>query len=370
MRPETIAIHLPGIRREGALSPPIHLSTTYEFGGTDEGISEFDYIRDDNPNVADLETRLAALDCGEGAVTFASGMAAGTALLQTLPARAKVIFHRDLYSGFQKLVKNLFPQWNLVSEFADLRDSGALEKAITPEVELIWFETPSNPGLELVDIETIVRVAATVNARVVVDGTFATSALQQPLNWGADVVLHSATKYFGGHSDVQGGALIVRQDEELVESLRKVRSITGGVLSPFNAYMVSRGLMSLHCRIAKHCENALAIAHLLSQHPKISRVHYPFLPSNPDIALAKKQMSAGGGMVSMEVAGGREAALTVASRVKLFVNATSLGGVESLIQHRFSPERVGTIVPESMLRLSVGLEHIEDLKEDLLQALG
>lgn len=364
-----MAIHLPGTRREGALAPPIHLSTTFEHGPANEKISEFEYTRNDNPNVADLETRLAALDQGESAVVFASGVAAGTALLQTLATGSKVLFHSDLYSGFRNLVPALFARWGLVAEFVDLRDNDALERALSPEVELIWFETPSNPRLELVDIEKVVRGAVSVNARVLVDGTFATPALQQPLSMGADLVLHSATKYLGGHSDVQGGALVVKQDKDLVASLRKIRTLTGGVLSPFSAYMVSRGLMSLHCRIAKHSENALSLAQMLAEHPKVSRVRYPMLASNPHLALAQKQMSSGGGMLSVEFAGGGVAALAVASRVKLFVNATSLGGVESLMEHRFSSEGPGSNSPESMLRLSVGLEHIDDLKDDLLQAL-
>ncbi len=364
-----MAIHLPGTRSKGALIAPIYLSTTFEHGPANEKINEFTYIRDSNPNVADLETRLAALDRGESAVAFASGIAAGSALLQTLPAGAKVLFHKDLYSGFRKLVANLFERWNLIAEFVDLRDKDALERALGPEVKLVWFETPSNPRLELVDIESVTRAAASVDARVVVDGTFATPALQQPLALGADVVLHSATKYLGGHSDVQGGALVVKQDDALVESLRNIRTMTGGVLAPFNAYMVSRGLMSLHCRVAKHSENALALAEMLAEHPKVSRVRYPMLASNPDLATAQKQMSAGGGILSVEFAGGRDAALAVAARVKLFVNATSMGGVESLIEHRFSTEGPDSKSPESMLRLSVGLEHIDDLKDDLVQAL-
>ncbi len=364
-----MAIHLPGTRSEGALAPPIYLSTTFEHGPANEKLGEFNYIRDSNPNVADLETRLAALDQGESAVVFASGIAAGTALLQTLPAGAKVIFHKDLYSGFRKLVAALFTRWNLVAEFVDLRDLNAFEKALSAEVALIWFETPSNPRLELVDIENITLAAASVDARVVVDGTFATPALQQPLSMGADVVLHSATKYLGGHSDVQGGVLVVKQDDALVASLRQIRTMTGGVLSPFNAYMVSRGLMSLHCRIAKHSENALSLAQMLAKHPRVSRVRYPMLASNPELATAQRQMSAGGGMLSVEIAGGRVAALAVAARVRLFVNATSMGGIESLIEHRFSTEGPESKSPESMLRLSVGLEHIDDLKDDLVQAL-
>ena len=370
MRPETIAIHVPGNRTKGAISPPIHLSTTFEHGPANERISEFEYIRNGHPNGADLETRLAALDQGIRALTFASGMAAGTALLQTLPAGAKVILHQDLYSGFRELAATFFPRWNLVPEFVDLRDKAALERALSADVKLIWFETPSNPRLELVDIESVVHAATAVGARVVVDSTFASPALQQPLTMGADVVLHSATKYLGGHSDVQGGVLVVRQDEALVSELEAIRKLTGAVLSPFNAYLVSRGIMTLHCRIAKHSENAQALADTLLDHPGVRQVHYPTLASNFDIALAHRQMSAGGGMLSLEFAGGQAEAISFASRLKLFVNASSLGGVESLVEHRASVEEPGSQVSKSLIRLSVGLEHIDDLKEDITQALA
>lgn len=370
MKPETVAIHAPGRRRDGAVAPPLHLSTTFEHGPANELTHGFHYVRTANPNVEDLEARLAALEGGEGAVAYASGMAAAAAALGAIRPGSEIIFHRDLYFDVKTLAESVLPDRNIDPKFIDLRDEAALADALSENTALVWLETPSNPLMDVVDIGSVASTASKVGAKVLVDGTFATPALQRPFEHGADYVLHSLTKYIGGHSDVQGGALIVREGGRAVDDLKRQRTVSGGVLAPFNAWMISRGLQTLHCRMERHAANAAAIADMLEGHEAVARVRYPFLESNPQRALAVKQMSAGGGMASFDLKGGREAALRVASSVKLFVNATSLGGVESLIEHRASVEGPASPTPAGLLRLSVGLEHIDDLKEDLTQALA
>lgn len=366
---ETAAIHIPRVRRDGAIAPPIHLSTTFEHGPANERINAHEYIRDGNPNVDDLQARLAHLEGAAGCVVFASGMAAGAAMLQTLPAGSRVLFHKDLYFDFASLARTLLPRWGLEIIREDLTDETVFNAAIEKRPSLVWFETPSNPRLNVIDIKRAALVAHSVGAKVLVDSTFAPPLIQKPLEHGADFVLHSLTKYMGGHSDIQGGSVSFFEDRGVGDELLYVRRVTGAALSPFNAWMISRGVQTLSCRLTRHCENAAAVARTLSAHPKVSRVRYPFLETDSGYNIATRQMTAGGGMVSFEAKGGRDAALSVASRVKLFVNATSLGGVESLIEHRASVEGPGTTTPDSLLRLSIGLESASDLIEDLRQAL-
>jgi len=368
MNPETIAIHAPR-RRDGAVAPSISLSTTFEHGPANEMLHDHAYIRASNPNVCDLESRLAAVEGGAGAVAYASGMAAGAGLLSTLKPGSRVVFHNNLYYDFKRLSAEILPDWGVEGVFVDMRHEAALAAALSEETALLFFETPSNPGLDVIDIECMTSLAKAVGAKTLVDNTFATPAIQKPLDHGADYVMHSLTKYMGGHSDVQGGAIIVRDGGD-IDTLRNARTITGGVLAPFNAWLVSRGLQTLHCRMQKHCANAAALAETLDAHSAVECVRYPFLKSNPSREMAMKQMTAGGGMVSVEIKGGREAALKVAGALKLFINATSLGGVESLVEHRASVERGFTDTPEGLLRLSVGLEHIDDLKDDFAEALA
>ena len=370
MKLDTIAIHVPRSRREGSIAPPINLSTTFEHGPANEPLFAHEYVRDGNPNVDDLEARLASLEGAAGSVAFASGMAAGSALLQTLPAGSRVLFHKDLYFDFGALATTLLPQWGIVAERADLTDADALHRALERKPSLIWFETPSNPMIDVIDIEAISAAARLIGAKVIVDSTFAPPFVQRPIDLGANFVLHSLTKYMGGHSDVQGGSISVAADDGLVDQLLRIRRITGGVLSPFNAWLVSRGLQSLGCRIERHCANALAVAKALETRPEIARVRYPMLESHPGYSIARRQMNAGGGMVSIEVNGGRDAAIAVASKVNLFTNATSLGGVESLIEHRASVEGSATSTPQSLLRLSIGLEAADDLIDDIIKALA
>ncbi len=280
-----------------------------------------------------------------------------------------MLLHRDVYSDLRAMGREFLPRWGLSAEAVDLADLDAARAALRPETRLLWAESPSNPLLDVLDLAALAEVARAGGARLVVDSTFATPALQRPLELGAAVVLHSTTKYLGGHSDVQGGALITRQVDEGWERVQRARQVLGGVASPFNSWLVLRGLRTLACRVERHSANALALARGLHGHPALARVLYPGLESHPGHAVARRQMRAFGGMLSLRLRGGREAALRAAGRVRLFTNATSLGGVESLLEHRASSEGPGTATPDDLLRLSVGLEHPDDLLADLLQAL-
>jgi cystathionine gamma-synthase len=370
---ETIAVHAGGAvdPATGAVAPPIHLSTTFEHGPAAEVPLGFLYIRDGNPTQARLEQALAAVEGGEAALVFASGMAAGAAYLQTLPAGSHVLFHRDLYYGFRTLAHEYLPRWGLAADAVDLADDGALAAALRPETRLIWAETPTNPLLEVLDLRRLAATAQAHGASLLVDGTVASPALQRPLELGADVVLHATTKYLGGHSDVQGGALVLRRrDPEVAARLERVRHDLGAVASPFNSWLALRGLRSLPCRMERHSANAMAVAGALAARPEVAAVHYPGLPSHPGHEIARRQMHAFGGLLSFRVAGGREHALRTASRLRLFLNATSFGGGESLIEHRASAEGAHSTAPPDLLRASIGLEHPDDLIADLLQALA
>jgi len=370
MHDETKAIHIPNRRLQGSVAPPIQLSTTYEHGPDGELIHGFEYVRGSNPNVDDLQIRLAAIEGADGAVAFASGMAAGTAVLSLLPPGSRVLFHEDLYFDFRVLAEKVLPNWGVHFESIDLSDASARSRAFVDGVDLVWFETPSNPLIDILDIEAICAEAKQHGADVLVDGTFATPVVQRPLALGATYVLHSLTKYMGGHSDVQGGAIAYRGDSVRGDALIKSRRLGGGVLSPFNAWMISRGLQTLFCRMERHCANAQLVAESLEKHEEISRVRYPYLPSHPSYDIARQQMSSGGAMVSFELAGGKSAAIKMATNLKLFVNATSLGGVESLVEHRASVEKPNPISPDNLLRLSIGLENPDDLIEDLCSAIA
>ncbi len=369
MKPETAAIHVPAKHYDGAIAPPIHPTTTFEHGPSNELTHGFLYVRHANPNVNDLEERLAALEGGVGAVAFASGIAAGNALLNTIPRGSTVVFHDTLYFDFLTFARTRLSDWGVTAKIIDCRDETALRDALQRGAALVWIETPTNPTMDLIDIKAVSAIAAEHGAKTLVDGTFATPVLQKPFELGADYVLHSTTKYMGGHSDALGGALIVKNEAATIEALRTVRTLTGGAPAPFNAWLTSRGLQTLHCRMRNHCSNAKAIATMLDDHPSVERVRYPYLSSNDDLAIAKSQMSDGGGMISFDVKGGSDAAIRVTTALRLIVNATSLGGIESLIEHRKSVEGPETTTPENLLRLSVGLEHPDDLIADLSQAL-
>jgi len=372
MRFETKAIHAGAAVDEGtgAIAPPIHLSTTFERdaeGATPRGYS---YVRDANPTQHRLEEALAAIDSGEAALAFASGMSAASALLQSLPAGAHVLFPDDSYYAIRSIAGDYFPKWGTTSEFIAMENLDGVRAAMRENTRVLWAETPSNPLMKIVDIAALAEIAHARGALLIVDGTFATPALQRPIELGADVVLHSTTKYLGGHSDVQGGSLAFAKRDDFFTAVEHTRTILGGVASPFNSWLVLRGIRSLAARMRVHCENARAIAELLNAHPNVEHVHYPGLASHPRHDIARRQMSAFGGMLSFLVRGGREEALRVTARTKVIVRATSLGGTESLIEHRASSEGPNSRTPQNLLRMSVGLENTQDLLEDLAQALG
>ncbi|HEX6640482.1 MAG TPA: aminotransferase class I/II-fold pyridoxal phosphate-dependent enzyme [Thermoanaerobaculia bacterium] len=353
----------------GAIAPPLHLSTTFE--RTDEGQAShgFSYIRDGNPTQARLEEALAAIDSAECALAFGSGMAAGAALLQSLPRGAHVLLPDDCYYGYRALADESFERWGLSFDVVAMEDPGAVRRAMRPETQLLWAETPSNPLMKVVDLAALAEIAHDHDARLLVDGTFATPALQRPIEHGADVVLHSTTKYLGGHTDVQGGSLAFKSRDALFEQTQHARKLTGGVASPFNSWLVLRGIRTLGARMRVHSEGAMQLAQFLSEHERVEQVFYPGLASHARHDIARKQMSAFGGMLSFLVRGTRADALAVAAKTRLFTRATSLGGVESLIEHRNSSEGEGSRTAHNLLRVSVGLEHFGDLIEDLAQAL-
>jgi cystathionine gamma-synthase len=371
MRLETIAVHSGGEvdPSTGAIAPPLHLSTTFEHTADAESLHGFMYVREENPVQTRLETALRDLEGGASAIVFASGMAGAAAVLQQLPRGSHVLFCDDIYHTMRTLARDFLPRWGIESTFADLSDLEAAKSLLRPSTKLLWIETPSNPLLKVLDIRAVSELAHEAGAELLVDNTFATPVLQRPLSLGADLVLHSTTKYCGGHSDVQGGCVVGRS-RELIEPLFDVRKVLGGVGSPFNSWLVLRGLRTLPCRMERHSANAGAVAAGLELLPAVEKVFYPGLSSHPGHGIARRQMTRFGGMVSFLVRGGRGEALRAASRVKLFVNATSLGGVESLIEHRASVEGKAPTSPQNLLRLSVGLEHPDDLVDDLRQALA
>jgi cystathionine gamma-synthase len=369
---ETRAIHSgSGPDQEtGAVAPPIHLSTTFERDADGQTRRGFSYIRDGNPTQSQLEEVLAAIDSASGALAFASGMAAGTALLQSVPPNSHILLPEDGYHGFTRLAQDYFGRWNLSCDFVAMDDLDAVRKAIRPDTRVLWAESPSNPLMRVADLAALAELAHRSGAIFVVDGTFATPALQRPIELGANVVLHSTTKYLGGHSDAQGGSLAFAAKGELYDAVMHTRHITGGVASPFNSWLILRGIRSLSARMRMHSANAMLVARYLDSHRRVEVVHYPGLESHPRHDIAIRQMSAFGGMLSFRVVGGRQEALDVAVRTRLFTRATSLGGVESLIEHRATSEGEGTKTPQNLLRVSVGLEHPQDLIDDLAQALG
>jgi cystathionine gamma-synthase len=355
----------------GAVTPSITLSTTFERAEDGSFPNNYIYTRSANPNRQALESALAALEGGQTALAFASGQAAVSAALQTLGAGAHVMLPNDLYHGVRYLVKNILAPWGLEADFVDMSDPDTIARALRPNTRLVWLETPSNPQLKIVDIAGAARLAHEAGAWCVVDNTWATPIWQRPLELGADAVMHSTTKYLSGHSDVLGGCLVLREaNGAWAERLRAVQNLGGGVPSPFDCWLLLRSLPTLPYRVRAQTESAGKIAAFLSGHPCVEVVHYPGLRSHPGHATAAAQMSGFGGMLSFQVKGGQAEAMAVAARVRLFTRATSLGGIESLVEHRASVEGPDTPTPPNLLRVSVGLEHVDDLIDDLEQALG
>lgn len=371
MRIETLAVHAghaPDLAT-GAVNPPIYLTTTFARDAEGNLPHGFIYARSDNPTRRELENALAALEGGETAIAFASGMGATAAVFQSMLPGEHVIAPQDAYYGTAKLLREVMAGWGLASTLVDMTDPHAVAAAVTPQTRLIWIETPSNPSLAITDIARVAQIARAAGARCVCDNTWATPVLQRPLALGCDLVMHSTTKYLGGHSDLTGGALVSPADDEWAARLRTLQTLGGAVPSAFDCWLLMRGIRSLPWRMRGHCANAAAVASFLAGHGAVEVVHYPGLASDPGHAVAERQMTAFGGMVSMQVKGGAEAALAVVRRVKLFTRATSLGGTESLIEHRASVEGPESRTPPGLLRLSIGLEHPADLIEDLDQAL-
>lgn len=372
MRFETLAVHAAADPDPvtGAVTPGIQLSTTFVRAPDGSFPTGYGYIRDANPNRRALEAAMAALESGADAIAFASGMAATAAVFQTLSPGDHVVAPLDAYFGTAKLLREHFVRWGLEASFVDMTDASAVAAAVRPNTRILWTETPSNPNIAVTDLRAIAAVARSAGVLCACDNTWATPFLQLPLSLGFDLVMHSTTKYLSGHCDAMGGIVVTRDAGPLAERLRGVQADAGAVPSPFDSWLILRGIRTLPWRMRAHCSNALALATFLSRHPRVKSVHYPGLPSDPGHRVASAQMTAGGGMLSFVVPGGRDEALGVTARVRLFTRATSLGGPESLIEHRASIEGPGTRAPEGLLRVSVGLEHPDDLVADLDQALG
>jgi cystathionine gamma-synthase len=350
--------------------PPIVLSTTFERECDGSYPNGFVYTRTGNPNRDMLEAAIAALEGGATAMAFASGLAASAALLQTLSPGDEVVFGDDLYFGLRHLAHSLTRQMGLKVRHVNVQDSAAVRSALTGKTRFLWIETPSNPLLRIADIAQLADMIHSAGGRLVVDNTWATPVLQQPLSLGADVVLHSTTKYIGGHSDVLGGCVVLGEPEDSPQSqsLRDVQHHGGAVPSPFDCWLLLRSLTTLPLRVRAQTASASRIADVMLKHPHLQAVHYPGLDSHALVDVARRQMRAPGAMLSLQIGESADDALRYAARLKLIRRATSLGGVESLIEHRASVEGPDTVTPKNLLRLSVGLEDIDDLLEDLLQA--
>ncbi len=372
MRIETIAVHAGHAvdPATGAVTPPIVLSSTFERDPDGGYRTGHVYTRTSNPNRAAVEQALAELEGGAAAIAYSSGSAATLAIFQALAPGDHVVAPNDAYFGTLRQLREIFAPWGLEADVVDMTDPDAVQRALRPTTKIVWVETPSNPLVRVVDIARLAQLAHSVGARCVVDNTWATPVLQLPLREGADLVMHSTTKYLGGHSDMLGGALVARANDEFTERLIQLQKLGGAVPSPFDCWLLLRGIRTLPWRVRGHCDNAGIVARFLASHPKVEAVHYPGLESHPGHEIARRQMADFGGMLSVQIRGGRDAALALTNRLTLFTRATSLGGTESLIEHRASVEGPMTLAPENLLRVSVGLEHADDLIEDLDRALG
>lgn len=372
MKIETLSVH---VGREvesttGSVVPPMYLSTTFERDADGAFSRGYSYARSGNPGRRELEACIAALEGGAEAATFASGSAASLAVFSLLRPGQHILAPIESFHGTATQLREILAPYGILHTFVDMTNLDAVRAALTANTRLVWIETPSNPMLNLSDIEAIAALAHERGAIVCCDNTFATPIWQRPLELGADLVMHSSTKYFGGHSDVVGGAVVSRDKGEPANALRHYQETAGNVPSPFDCWLLRRSLTTLACRVRAQTDNAERLASFLSMHPAIERTFYPGLESHPGHALARRQMRGGfGAMLSFCVRGGRDQAIAIAARTRLFTRATSLGGVESLIEHRASIEGPHSVTPQNLLRLSVGLENVEDLIADLEQAL-
>ncbi|GAC58237.1 cystathionine gamma-synthase/cystathionine gamma-lyase [Gordonia hirsuta DSM 44140 = NBRC 16056] len=359
----------------GAVNVPIYASSTFAQDGVGGMRDGFEYARTGNPTRRVLEANLAAIENGTYGRGFSSGMAATDAILRAaLRPGDHLVIPNDAYGGTFRLIDKVFSQWGIEYSVAPVNDVAAIANAMTPKTKLVWTETPTNPLLNVGDISAIAEVAHDNGAKLVVDNTFATPYLQRPLDAGADIVVHSTTKYLGGHSDVVGGAIITN-DEQFDADIAFLQNGAGAVPGPFDAYLTMRGIKTLAVRMDRHCDNAERLVEALSAHPKITQVLYPGLADHPGHEAAAKQMKRFGGMISVRVAGGEAAAQEFCARTKVFTLAESLGGVESLIEHPGAMTHASTAgslleVPADLVRLSVGIEDVTDLIADVEQALG
>ncbi|MGB3345022.1 MAG: cystathionine gamma-synthase [Aequorivita sp.] len=361
----------------GAVMPPIYQTSTYS-QTTPGGHKGFEYSRTHNPTRAALERAFASLENGKYGLAFGSGLAAIDAVLKLLQPGDEVISTNDLYGGTYRLFTKIFEGFGIKFHFIGMENAGKIEKFINSKTKLIWIETPTNPMMNIVDIKGVAKISKKHNILLAVDNTFATPYLQLPLDMGADIVMHSATKYLGGHSDVVMGALVVKE-RELADKLYFIQNASGAVCGPQDSFLLLRGLKTLHVRMQRHCENGRAVALFLMSHPKIEKVYWPGFEAHPNHNIAKAQMKDFGGMISFVPKGGNyEQAIKIVENLKIFTLAESLGGVESLAGHPASMthasipkeerEKIGVV--DSLIRLSVGIEDVEDLIEDLRQAIG
>ena len=361
----------------GAVMPPIYQTSTYA-QTTPGGHQGYEYSRSGNPTRTALERSLASIENGKFGLAFASGLAAIDAVIKLLDPRDEVVSTNDLYGGSYRLFKQVFEKYNIKFHFIGMQDASIIEDYINENTKMLWVETPTNPMMNVIDIEAASSLAKQHNLLLAVDNTFATPYLQRPLDMGADIVMHSATKYLGGHSDVVVGALVVN-DEQLAEKLYFLQNASGGVCGPMDSFLVLRGIKTLHVRMERHCENAKAIADFLKDHPKIEKVYWPGFSDHPNHEVARNQMQDYGGMLSFIPKGSSyDEAIRFVERLKVFTLAESLGGVESLAGHPASmthasipkEEREKSGVVDSLIRLSVGIEDVQDLIADLEQALA
>jgi cystathionine gamma-synthase len=371
MRAETLAIHAGNLNMTNTkdVTPPINLSTTFlrdEDGGYSGGHM---YSRMSNPNRAALEKVLTELEKGTDACAFSSGNTAGMTVFQALKPGSHLIAPDDMYWGLKKQLQTIFAD-TIEIDFIDLTDLKLIKQFIKKNTVMIWVETPSNPLLKITDVSAIAEITRSKGLILVCDSTFASPCLQNPISLGADIVMHSSTKYIGGHSDVLGGILITARKNDFWEKIKNIQQVGGAVPSPFDCFLLVRSIKTLTCRMKAHCENGMALALYFQQHPQVEAVFYPGLPGHPGHEIAKKQMSGFGGMLSILVKGGAAEARSIVNKVKLFAQATSLGGVESLIEHRASIEGPDTKTPQNLIRISAGLEHIDDLIADFEQAFN
>jgi len=372
MKIETKAIHA-GRRIDpvtGAVTPPIHLSTTFERQPDGSYPTGYEYSRDANPNRNALEECMCVLEGGAAAAALSSGSAATLTMFQALSPGDHVIAPDDLYYGVRQQLRDTFSPWGLEVTFVDMTDSSQTKKAVCDNTKLILGETPSNPQMKVTDIRKTAEIAHDAGAYFVCDNTMATPILQRPLDLGADLVVHASTKYLSGHDDVTGGIVVAKQESELFQRIRKLQKVGGVIPSPFDCWLTLRGIHTLPYRMRAHSENAMKIAEFLNNHPAIEKVLYPGLSNDEGHMTASQQMSLFGGMMSVLVHGGKDNAMSVAANVRLFTRATSFGGPHSLIEHRASVEEPGTKTPDNLLRLAIGLENVDDLIEDLTQALS